>query len=145
MSQRASCQFTKSCVPAEGFIQILTVAAACALADVTLTATQRVVWLRRLQLFPLHYDLLNSLQALSPTKSAYSKGKNFTLGTSHQKKLPHQNTQMHLKSQIFLFIFCTNNSVFISIRLYKTCHYRYIHFLNHFNFHLLSRCLLLKS
>lgn len=106
MSQKASFQFTKSCVPAEGFIQILTVAAACALADVTLTATQRVVWLRRLQLFPLHYDLLNSLQALSPTKSAYSKGKNFTLGTSHQKKLPHQNTQIHLKSQIFLFIFC---------------------------------------
>lgn len=61
MSQKASFQFTKSCVPAEGFIQILTVAAACALADVTLTATQRVVWLRRLQLFPLHYDLLNSL------------------------------------------------------------------------------------
>lgn len=77
MSHRARCQFTKSFVPAEGFIQIFTVAATCVLAGVTLTATQRVAWLRRLQLFPLHYYLLEciSLQCFNATLSAYSERK----------------------------------------------------------------------
>lgn len=45
-------------IPVEGFIQIFTVAATSALADITLTATERIIWLWRLQLLPLHYGSL---------------------------------------------------------------------------------------
>lgn len=42
--------------PGKSVIQIFTVAAASVLVDITLTAAEGLVGLRRLQLLPLHYN-----------------------------------------------------------------------------------------
>lgn len=46
--------------PGKGVIQIFAVAAASVLVDITLTAAEGIIGLRRLQLLPLHYRLMTT-------------------------------------------------------------------------------------